>query len=431
MIAMETMPEPKALTEETGARPAPRCALDLATAAGSVSPANTNKDVILFFKDHPDQASLPVVEDGLPIGIINRGIFLTGFSMPFHREVYERKSCIAFMDKTPLIVPGELPIAELGKLAVDAGAKVLQDGFMVTRQGRFYGAGTGLDLLRALGELEAERNRVIHESISYAQIIQGALLGTSLRALKGMGLPDQHVLWEPRDHVGGDAFFARQVVRDGREGLFLALMDCTGHGVPGAFTAMLMTSFFGHALDLTSPWEPGQVLAKVNVRVKEELGQTHKASGDGTFEQVGGHPAADEGMDVTCLWIDKTGGDVTFAGARHSLWVFAAGAAEPEEIKGDRIGVGYTSTPDDQGWTSQTLHFPAGTILLATTDGITDQIGGPRRIAFGKRHLWEAFQAKVPGASLQARLGDAYSALAQYQGLEPRRDDISLLALEL
>jgi phosphoserine phosphatase RsbU/P len=423
MIAVE---EPKGLAEESAPRSAPRAAADLAISTGYVSPANTNKEVILFFKDHPDQASLPVVEDGVPIGIINRGIFLTGFSMPFHREVYERKSCIAFMDKTPLIVDGELPVSELGKLAVEAGAKVLQDGFMVTRKGQFSGLGTGLDLLRALGELEAERNRVIHESIAYAQIIQGALLATSLEALKAAELPDQHLLWEPRDHVGGDAFFARRVKRDGHEGLFLALMDCTGHGVPGAFTAMLMTSFFGHALDLAAPWDPGQVLAKVNQRVKEELGQTQPL--DDRFGAAGAKPSADEGMDVTCLWLDLGSGDLTFAGARHSLWVFKAGAAEPEEIKGDRIGVGYTSTPDDQAWTSQTLRFPKGTTLLATSDGITDQIGGPRRIAFGKRHLWAAFQ--VPGA-LQARLESAYSALSAYQGAEPRRDDVSLLAITL
>ncbi len=104
MIATAALQEPKTSMEEPGPKAAPRVAADLAIAAGSVSPANTNKDVILFFKDHPELASLPVVEDGVPIGIINRGIFLTGFSMPFHREVYERKSCIAFMDKRPLVV---------------------------------------------------------------------------------------------------------------------------------------------------------------------------------------------------------------------------------------------------------------------------------------------------------------------------------------
>jgi serine phosphatase RsbU (regulator of sigma subunit) len=330
------------------------------------------------------------------------------------------------MDKNPLVVDGGMPLAELGKLAVDAGAKVLQDGFMVTRQGRFAGLGTGLDLLRAMGELEEERNRVIRESIDYAQIIQGALLATSLGELWAWDLPDQHLLWKPRDQVGGDAFFARRVDRDGRRGLFLALMDCTGHGVPGAFTAMLMTSFLGHALDLALPWELGQVLAAVNRRVKEELGQGQLAEGGS-----GSGGTADEGMDVTCLWIDQAGGEVLFAGARHSLWVFSPDAQEPEEIKGDRIGVGYTSTPDQQAWKSQARRFPPGTILVGASDGIVDQIGGARRIAFGKRRLWEAFREKVPGAPLQARLEGTYADLEAYQGLEPRRDDICLLAIRL
>ena len=421
--------EPSRTRIERGDAFVPQCAAELAKSPQCVSPADTNREVIRFFKEHPDLPALPVVENGVPIGIINRGIFLTGFSQPFHREVYERKSCIAFMDKTPLVVEGELAISELGILAVKAGAKVLQDGFLVTRQGQFCGLGTGLELLRALGQMEAERNRVIHESISYAQLIQGALLGTSLAELRAGGLADQHLLWEPRDHVGGDAFFARRVQRDGRKGLFLTLMDCTGHGVPGAFTAMLMTSFLGHALDLAEPWEPGQVLAAVNRRVKEELGQRHRpADGAGGFSLAGG-AGADEGMDATCLWIDQLTGEVVFAGARHSLWVFKG--AEPEEVKGDRIGVGYASTPDDQVWTSRTLRFTPGTTLLGTTDGILDQIGGPKRIAFGRRKLWNAFGHPGPDTPIQGCLERAYAALTAYQGAEPRRDDVSMLAFRL
>jgi serine phosphatase RsbU (regulator of sigma subunit) len=205
-------------------------------------------------------------------------------------------------------------------------------------------------------------------------------------------------------------------------------MDCTGHGVPGAFTAMLMTSFLGHALDLAAPWEPGQVLAQVNRRVKEELGQRHRADDMESFAMTGGAPIADEGMDVTCLWIDDAKRDVVFAGARHGLWVFRPGCAEPEEVKGDRIGVGYISTPDDQAWTSRPLQFAPGTVLVGTTDGITDQIGGPRRIAFGKHRLWEAFMAG--GAALQNRLEHAYAAMTGYQGTEPRRDDVCLLSIK-
>jgi serine phosphatase RsbU (regulator of sigma subunit) len=428
MTAAESL-ESTILQEEPKTERPPRCAADLARSREAVTPLQLNRDVMLFFKEHPQQAALPVVEDGIPIGIINCGIFLTGYSQPFHREVYEKKSCIAFMDKSPLIVDGDLPIAELGRVAVEAGAKVLQDGFIVTQDGRFRGLGTGLDLLKALGQMEAERNQVIRESINYAQIIQGALLGTSLRELQADGLTDQHLLWKPRDQVGGDAFFARRIQRDGHKGLFLALMDCTGHGVPGAFTAMLMTSFLGHALDLAAPWEPGLVLAQVNRRVKEELGQRHRDDDMESFAMTGGAPIADEGMDVTCLWIDDARGGMVFAGARHSLWVFHPDAAEPEEVKGDRIGVGYISTPDGQVWTSRALQFAPGTVLVGTTDGITDQIGGPRRIAFGKHRLWQAFLAGGP--ALQDRLEHAYTAMTGYQGPEPRRDDVCLLSIQL
>jgi serine phosphatase RsbU (regulator of sigma subunit) len=417
------------ITRPEQAERAPRCAADLARPCQTVSPAQSNREVFQVFKDHPEQAALPVVEDGLPIGVINRGIFLTGFSLPFHREVYERKSCIAFMDKSPLVVDGGLPVAELGRLAVVAGAKVLQDGFLVTRQDTFQGLGTGLDLLKALGQMEAERNQVIHESINYAQLIQSALLATSRRELQAAGLADQHLLWQPRDQVGGDAFFARRMVRDGRKGLFLTLMDCTGHGVPGAFTAMLMTSFLGHALDLAAPWEPGQVLAQVNRRVKEELGQRFRDEAAEAEAWRGGASSADEGMDATCLWLEEGSDGPVFAGARHSLWAFRPGESEPEEIKGDRIGVGYTETPDDQAWTSRTLSFARGTVLLGTSDGIVDQIGGPRRIAFGRQRLWAAFRAgSVP---VQARLDQAYAAMTAYQGTEPRRDDVCLLAIQL
>ena len=329
-----------------------RRASDLAATLPPMTPGNTNGDVSRFFHDHPGIACLPVVEAGVPIGLINRSIFLGGLSLPFHREVYERKSCIAFMDKRPLVVDSGMPIEMLGRMAVEAGGKTLGDGFIVTREGQYLGHGSGISLLKALGALETARNQVIHESIAYAQVIQSSLLATSIRELASAGLADHHVLWEPRDTVGGDAFFARRCERDGRKGLFVALMDCTGHGVPGAFTAMLMTSFLGHALDRAKPWEPGDVLADVNLRMKDALGQRHQEEGQGDAVR------ADEGMDVTSLWLDAAAGECVFAGARHSLWLLRPGGAEVEEVKGDRMGVGYIATPDDYAWKSRIVACP-------------------------------------------------------------------------
>jgi serine phosphatase RsbU (regulator of sigma subunit) len=93
--------------------------------------------------------------------------------------------------------------------------------------------------------------------------------------------------------------------------------------------------------------------------------------------------------------------------------------------------VGYVETPNDQVWTSRPLAIPAGTVLLAASDGIVDQIGGPRRIAFGRQRLWQALDGSAPGECLRVRLERGYQAMARYQGAEERRDDVSLLAVQL
>ena len=428
MVEVSAGPEAQAGPEERADHAPLRRAVDLARTVACLTPATTNQEVIEYFRQNPGQVCLPVVEDGIPIGLINSGIFLTGLSLPFRREVFDRKSCIAFMDKTPLVVDGDMSLPDLGRLAVSMGSKVLNDGFIVTRGGQYLGLGTGLDLLKALGQLEAERTAVILESMAHARVIQGAVVETSRREMASAGFKDQYLIWEPRDGVGGDAFFARKIARDGREGVFIALLDCTGHGVPGAFTAMLMTSFLGHALDLEAPWEPGAVLAAVNRRVKETLDQGFRTDRLHFLEPLGGDGLADEGMDVTCVWLDLQARRALFSGARHSLWVFRPGALEPEEIKGERMGVGYITTPDAHVWQCAQVDFAPGTVLMATTDGILDQIGGPQRTSFGRRRLWKAFVAGNGG--LRDRLEACSLALAQYQGLENRRDDVSFFAVE-
>jgi serine phosphatase RsbU (regulator of sigma subunit) len=193
---------------------------------------------------------------------------------------------------------------------------------------------------------------------------------------------------------------------------------------------MLMTSFLGHALDLEAPWEPGAVLAAVNRKVKDTLGQGFRAQSLHLLNRDGSIGLADEGMDVTCIWFDLQESRAAFSGARHSLWVFRPGADEPEEIKGERMGVGYVTTPDAHVWGCTQLDFAPGTVLMGTTDGILDQIGGPQRISFGRRRLWETFLDAAGRGGLQDRLEACAQALARYQGLEARRDDVSFFAVE-
>jgi hypothetical protein len=93
------------------------------------------------FAAHRDLACLPVTEQGKPIGLINRSIFLSQMSKPYHRELYNRKSCIAFMDKEPLIVDAAMSIDALTFRTVEYGEKALADGFIIARDGQYIGLG--------------------------------------------------------------------------------------------------------------------------------------------------------------------------------------------------------------------------------------------------------------------------------------------------
>ncbi|HUY02501.1 MAG TPA: SpoIIE family protein phosphatase [Rhodocyclaceae bacterium] len=416
------MPLPLAIASRPAAVSAPASALRQQLAASlllkvpSVTPADTNREVFALFDQSPAIVGLPVVEDGQPIGLINRNIFMDSFARPFHREIYGNKSCVAFMDKSPLVVADQISLQDLSFLALDHGGKTLADGFIITVDGRYAGMGTGQDMVRALSNLQAEKNRLIMESIDYASVIQRSFLRPSQRALQA-SLPDHFLIWEPRDVVGGDYFYFEAFP----EGFFFALFDCTGHGVPGAFMTLIMASYLEHVLNRDNRHDPGAVLTELNHRVKTALGQIDQAhAGDEEMEH-----RSDDGMDAAFCWFDSSRRELTYAGAHSPLLLRQAGESEVRLIEGDRLGVGYAATPLAQTWRNQTFTLAPGATVYLCTDGIVDQLGGPKRIAFGKKRLCQILQAYAerPMAELEAIILDT---LASYQGDELRRDDVSL-----
>lgn len=246
-----------------GVTASPRCAGDLCQEFPAVDAADSNSLAMEIFYARRDMGSLAVVEGDRPIGLINRDIFLSQMSKPFHRELYDKKSCIAFMDKEPLIVDADMSIEALTFKTVEAGNKALSDGFIVTRQGRFVGLASGFQLLGAVAEVQAEKNRQIMQSIEYASVIQQAMLRASRDALSSM-LADAALVWEPRDVVGGDFYHFASFP----DGWFCAVADCTGHGVPGAFMTLLASASLSQALERIGPRDPAALLAAVNRNVK-------------------------------------------------------------------------------------------------------------------------------------------------------------------
>jgi len=396
----------------SGVRPRFRhpSAADLCIEVPSMTPDETNEKVMEVFSRHKDLVSLPVVEGNKPIGLINRSIFLSQMSKQFRHELYGKKSCIAFMDKEPLVVDAALDIDALTLKTVEYGEKALTDGFIITREGAFAGTGNGLQLMRVVADMQASRNRQIMHSIEYASVIQRSTLRSSLEAM-ARACPQAHLVWEPRDIVGGD-FYQFCTAADG---WFASVADCTGHGVPGAFMTLIASTSLNQAIEQNGPKDPASLLGHVNRSIKQMLGQV-----DGQDET----PGSDDGMDAACFWFEPASGRLVLASARLTMFVLRPGADSVEMFDGQRKGVGYVDSEFDYVWHNQEVLLPAGSLVFVSTDGLVDQIGGPRAIAFGKRRVRELLLAQkddTPAAINAALL----QALQLWQGEQPRRDDLT------
>jgi diguanylate cyclase (GGDEF)-like protein len=120
----------------------------------SVAPATPNADVYARFARNPSLHAIPVVEDGVVLGLLNRHAFIDAYARPFRRELFGRKPCHPFMDAEPLVVEKGITIQELSARLVDAESRYLAEGFVLTEHGRYAGLGTGRDLVREITNLQ-------------------------------------------------------------------------------------------------------------------------------------------------------------------------------------------------------------------------------------------------------------------------------------
>ncbi|MDR3392725.1 MAG: SpoIIE family protein phosphatase [Sulfuriferula sp.] len=394
-----------------------------------VSPQQTNDDVLNLLSQRPDLIAIPVVEGGMPIGLINRSIFMDGMAKPFRRELFARKSCIAFMDKDPLIVDRSMSIQTLSFKVVHSGGKTLNDGFIITDEtGNYLGLGTGEDLVKVVSYLQAEKNRLVMESINYASIIQKSFLRTS-REDMNTALQDYFMHWEPRDKVGGDYYFCKKF----DDGFFLALIDCTGHGVPGAFMTLIMAAFLDHILLEDNRYDPASTLSIMNQKVKTALCQRTESNVipiNSAKYAIANSEQSDDGMDTAFCWVNTQDRTLTYAGAKIPLMYLTEESGEVSFLNPDRKGVGYVNTPMEYVWTNKQIELKEGTCIYLTTDGIIDQIGGAKNIAFGKKRLstliCENYHKPMP-----EQQNIIMQTFYEYQGKQRRRDDITVMGFRI
>lgn len=246
-------------------------------------------------------------------------------------------------------------------------------------------------------------HKKINDSIDYASLIQHAIL-PKRELVQALG--DRHmVLWQPRDVVGGDFY----VYRATAEGCLLGVVDCAGHGVPGALMTMLAHAAIDQAITDIGLTDPAAILARTDRIVRSTLrdGQSRHALATN--------------MDVGLVYLDFERRDVTFAGAKIALYY--SDGETLEELPAARRAIGDRRAGE---YANARIALQPGRTFYLTTDGFLDQAGGEQGYGFGNRRFAEMIlrHARLPLDGQR----EAFSAtLAEYQGDFPQRDDITLL----
>ncbi len=265
--------------------------------------------------------------------------------------------------------------------------------------------------LRHSNLLLEESNQKVMDSIGYALLIQTSLLAKS-QELEAV-FDDVFVFWRPRDVVGGDYY---ALYRDDKGGFLMAVADCTGHGVPGAFMSMASKALLDRAVATLGLSDPAALLKEVHSTLQDLL------------QQEG--PGSENGLDIGLLWGQEQSSQVRFAGAKLGLWIQPL-QGEFEVVKGDKISLGYSQRKGREvAIQNHDLTLEPGCRLFMMTDGILDQPGGAKGFGLGPRRLQEALKASanVPLSEMNGRLD---LLLSNYSQSAPQRDDIAVVGFTI
>lgn len=253
--------------------------------------------------------------------------------------------------------------------------------------------------------LEQSQSRIM-ESIRYARIIQSSILPDEELCRSCLG--DNFIIYRPKELVGGDFYYLRRFPGH----FLLAVIDCTGHGVPGAFMTMTVNAVLNHVVDMVCNDDPARILAELNRVLRQNL----------NFRDV------DAGLDIALCLVDRRASRLVFAGAGLSLYLASSG--EVREIKGDHQRVGYKGSRLDFTYRNHEPAIAAGDCCYLTSDGLLDLPGGNKGYGFGAERF-RTLLAGAAGDDMQSRAAVISQALADYQGDFSQRDDMTLIGFRL
>jgi len=272
-----------------------------------------------------------------------------------------------------------------------------------------------LEELKSTQELLEWQNQTIQsqfikvtESINYAQNIQNSILPDDVDRSKMF--PENFLLYQPKDIVSGDFFW----YSDHENQKIVGVIDCTGHGVPGAFMSLIGNNILNELIYVKGLRKPSIILEELHKEVCNRLSHTDKKNRDG--------------MDLgLCLFekIDDNKVKMVYAGAKHTLYVRNGSLVE---LKGDRKSIG-DKTFGDLKFTDHELNLSKNSMVYLTTDGFIDQ-ANPGRSRFTTKKFKMLIENNYQ-KNLDKQLESFDQALKIHKDTADQRDDITLIGLRV
>lgn len=253
-------------------------------------------------------------------------------------------------------------------------------------------------------------NNQIKDSINYAENIQRAIIPDSTELQQQF--KDSFVYFRPRDIVSGD--FPWMFTYDNVT--YVAAVDCTGHGVPGA-----MISFVGYFL------LQNIIENDVTLTAGEVLDRLDKALAQ-TFKKAKGNANIKDGMDVALCKIDKANNVLEFAGAQRPMYLIKKNGIL-YEFKGSKFPIGGGNSYQKTGFTNNKTTYEAGDAVYIFSDGLPDQFGGEGNQKYGIRKIREMIEKKGHGDIFDFEK-ELHTDLSQWQGTTEQTDDILLIGMK-
>jgi serine phosphatase RsbU (regulator of sigma subunit) len=271
------------------------------------------------------------------------------------------------------------------------------------------------EVVRQKEEIEKQRQKLeelykdVTDSIRYAKRLQESILPPD-NFIKQL-LPESFVLYKPKDIVSGDFYWFYKKENK----ILFAAVDCTGHGVPGAFMSLVGANALNQAVKEHGVVQPAKILEDINKLSSETLNKNNENN------------TVRDGMDLALCSIDKKSMELEYAGANNPLYLIRNN--ELIEIKADKFAIG-AFEPGTKNYTNHKWQLQKGDKLYVFSDGYADQFGGLK----GKKFMYRQFRdvlLKISDKNMQTQKQLLLETLEKWKGMYEQVDDILVIGVEI